>query len=186
MFIVPIWELLFWNTEVAWDRFKVFGGFYLLFGIILILVIAACLLLNGETGTGKMREIKFRMWLGGGFRYWGFMKGRTDYFFAGIPSTNAEPISTEEAMQRSQQYTGLTDKNGKEVYEGDIVEIREINWPFFTYREIVKWDRFGFWPWTLCSGEIDIDQAFSEKAELMEVIGNIYENPELMEGKWLP
>lgn len=66
-----------------------------------------------------MREIKFRIWDSNLrlFHYWGFINGN----FVGLPSNNKNPKSITELQEESEQYTGLKDKNGKEIYEGDII-----------------------------------------------------------------
>lgn len=77
------------------------------------------------------------------------------------------------------QFTGLLDKNGKEIYEGDIVMA---NTPYCTKdpKEIV-WDdkRAGFF---MKADFVAYDPKNLHKLSgfKMEVIGNIYENPELL------
>ena len=77
--------------------------------------------------------------------------------------------------------TGLKDKNGKEIYEGDIVESisGKIGYVIFLQQEmgyVVVWDncdtRLGH---RSRGGGYDVDSS-------IEVIGNIYDNPELVEG----
>ena len=71
------------------------------------------------------------------------------------------------------QYTGLKDKNGKEIYEGDIIKSQEF------YPSVVKYDddyaQFE-------AGGVNFLDASNHTLE-WEVIGNIYENPDLLEEK---
>ena len=76
------------------------------------------------------------------------------------------------------QFTGLTDKNGKEIYEGDVVEYYDSTTMYLTAE--VKWLHCG---WSIQSDGMDGDDIELGDFELpggsIEVIGNIYENPEL-------
>lgn len=70
------------------------------------------------------------------------------------------------------QYTGLKDKNGREIYEGDIWRSKDDE----TYS--VEYKDSGFYPFTVPAlGGYEWD---TEIASEGEVIGNIYENPELL------
>lgn len=76
------------------------------------------------------------------------------------------------------QFTGLHDKNGKEIWEGDIIRTPAGICPIDSFRGCF----FGAWP---TGGRFTLWDITSHngKTELIEVLGNIYENPELLESK---
>lgn len=92
------------------------------------------------------------------------------------------------------QFTGLLDKNGKEIYEKDIVEIRNpinqiqkailLGTVIFSYgafgieiNKVEKWKSYNVDPPSIYWFLNIVDSKF------IEVIGNIYENPELLKGE---
>jgi uncharacterized phage protein (TIGR01671 family) len=126
-----------------------------------------------------MREIKFRAWDKErkdmrqiklmDWSEWWVSTGSTWERENGLEYGERNSFKNEETDRHIlMQYTGLKDKNGKEIYEGDIVEWDEKEWGA-PNREVVIWDYE-----LLSSRRTDWKQ-------FCEVIGNIYENPELLQ-----
>lgn len=114
-----------------------------------------------------MREIKFRTWdKEDGFVY--SDKTNCCHF-------DAVCYDNENIMQ----YTGLVDKNNKEIYEGDIIKLDGVCGDDGIYQIYYEEDFAGF------AITKHIDKSSSEsfgygESHHCEVIGNIYENPELL------
>ena len=129
----------------------------------------------------KMRIIKFRGMSIGGFWSYGLpciiTKGRDIGSY--ISNSCGVPMAFNIRPETLTQFTGLYDKNGKEVFEGDIVKYYQ---PYGKtwHCHIVKWDKewasFGLF-------ELNNDWCKESdwvKIQDIEIIGNIYQNPELL------
>jgi uncharacterized phage protein (TIGR01671 family) len=112
------------------------------------------------------REIKFRCW---------DVQGQKMFIPKEIPNDMicSVPEDDDEQFFVHMQFTGLKDKNGKEIYEVDILE--------FTYHrdrsgnDIVKFTRVVEWE------EMDNSQGWGITQKMHHiVIGNIYETPQLL------
>jgi len=126
-----------------------------------------------------MGMIKFRVWCkeGPSMLDWGYLLSEPD-----LPQFMKHAAEEDAYYSPLMQFTGLTDKNGVEIYEGDVMRIPELyetpeNTTATYYNEQII---YGYGAFLL--GE---DSPIYEDAEYIsaecEVIGNIYENPELIE-----
>jgi uncharacterized phage protein (TIGR01671 family) len=136
-------------------------------------------------GGSIMREIKFRAW---DKEYkkmmeWGKqLKGLSQNGIKTVMSYNSEDgwsdcynLKDIELMQ----YTGLKDKNGKEIYEGDIVKYFD-NKEHIVVVENIKELGTGMYLKRVGSGYYTLNPSVIRDYEV-EVIGNIYENKELLQ-----
>lgn len=127
-----------------------------------------------------MRPIKFRAW--NPVQQVMYPCGSAYYCEGGILAENESSNSDGEILM---QFTGLKDKNGKEIYEGDIVNWKQAGGGLLepdasTYTCEIKWERTGWACVDVKPIKDDYHSHFTFSASHIEVIGNIYENPELL------
>ena len=116
-----------------------------------------------------MREIKFRAWHDQTKKMYTLitLQWLEALYIGGIGAFNEVMYEVDETVHLM-QYTGLTDKNGTEIYEGDVVRGYGV-----TTR--VRYNNIGYSPFT-----VSVEKYERFRASNCEVIGNIYENPELL------
>lgn len=126
-----------------------------------------------------MCEIEFRAWDKVNKTYTYVTLG--DLICGACAETGDKKLSGNEQIW--EQYTGLKDKNGEEIYEGDIVEMKYPRDRRFIAKFVVLKDprspRIVFLDETKSTEFFDI---FSHMQDHYEIIGNIHENPELLNG----
>jgi uncharacterized phage protein (TIGR01671 family) len=127
-----------------------------------------------------MRELKFRVWDVETKRFF-----KTDYneHLSVAISVDGKTlyqnyVGGDKEIGKDviiQQFTGLKDKNGVEIYEGDIVKVYSEEFENENFTGKVIFDEGSFLTWI---NKNDIRGVWSD--DNIEVIGNIMENPELL------
>ena len=118
------------------------------------------------------REIKFRQPIrnkNGEFVEW---------FYWGIFITPAIQQNGLDTRSESQQFTGRKDLDDKEIYEGDICEYEDSDRVFesiYLNKGVIEYSEWGF----SLTNRNEVDMIDIEGSDIL-VIGNIYENPELL------
>lgn len=131
------------------------------------------------------REIKFRAWTGKHFEYDFNMYSNGDAIDVDTPYY--EP--NKRLNWVLSQYTGLKDVNGTEIYEGDVVRSYhfELDEQIYYLHHAIEWsEAYHSWFALNCASRDPNDgsvQLFVLAKQDLEIIGNIYETPELLEAK---
>jgi uncharacterized phage protein (TIGR01671 family) len=116
------------------------------------------------------RTIKFRAW---DYEDKKMINWHPDFFYDTSPVTGYSG-SFDMIEMPLMQYTGLVDNNNKEIYEGDIVNVNSFGGTP-RYEKVAFYTNAGFagiHPFT--------DSGHHWSSKNCEIIGNIYENPELL------
>jgi len=126
-----------------------------------------------------MREIKFRAWLTK-------KKAMAEVYTLGLTGIEYSTVSVNKELWSGvgnedmvlMQYTGLSDNNGKDIYEKDITEEGSYtDW----CDKCIGYQQFGMMEEGAFCHNCDGDYSLTDLVSELEVIGNIYENPDLIQ-----
>lgn len=112
------------------------------------------------------REIKFRLWSDHGKRF----------LFFGLHGTLS---FTEKELENVEQFTGAIDDDGFPIYEGDIVKYSEIPEGKESIGEIIYCECSCFYAFMIKDKKLDKEIVLGCPIDI-KIIGNIYENPEVL------
>ena len=117
-------------------------------------------------------RFKFRSWDGKQFHYWGWNDEEEVFFNNALNFKKYPPC----------QCTGLKDKEGKLIYEGDVISCLGLTCG--QYEDMQGYILYECMSWVVArvGGEFDGKARLLSMHKNLGVIGNIYENPELMGG----
>ena len=121
-----------------------------------------------------MREILFR----------GKQRDNGEWFYGDLIHLNhcvsirSKDCARSVVPETVGQYTGLTDKNGRKIFEGDLIRSTETE-----ETAIVQWfsEHSAFMIWCKTSNQVGF--LYECEKSIIEVIGNVHDNPELIGGE---
>lgn len=114
-----------------------------------------------------MQEIKFRVW-----------DGKKQMYYISDEYVSEALFKSKNSSHILMQYTGLKDKNGKEIYEGDICKGCITNTDkIFVIEKRIDPEFIGFIPVEVNTNSI----SFFQRWDCLEIIGNIYSDPHLLD-----
>ena len=126
-----------------------------------------------------MREILFRgKRMDNGEWVEGDLHKNTDFSKAHIHPVGERVRSFDVIPETVGQYTGLTDKNGNKIFEGDIIELH-----FSGARGVVIFDKYCYMIEVHAFGGMERNIIGEYDKDVLEVIGNVHDNPELLKGE---
>ncbi|WP_418953595.1 YopX family protein [Streptococcus sp.] len=124
-----------------------------------------------------MRVLKFRAWDEDSQK----MNGNVEIY---INKDKTIEVRSKDDKTIVMQFTGLKDENGKEVFEGDIIKDSEDFIAQVVYDKEYAGFGLNYQPFDLTEGlSVTFEELKNEYQNTFEIIGNIYENPELLEGE---
>ena len=125
----------------------------------------------------EMKNLKFRAWdkFNGCYWYSDNYKNLADFF------TRMQELIDGKNELIFEQFTGLCDKNGKKIYDGDIMRHKDATIPEDLGFEII-WNEYLFFAIRIRKNIDGTNEKskFGKYFEYCEIIGNIHENPELL------
>lgn len=128
-----------------------------------------------------MREILFKAKTISGNWVNGLLANKNNKWY--ISNKAGSPFAYEVRPETLCQFTGLTDKNGKRIWENDILMAHlDESYPEDTTYETVEWGIAG-WV-THESNSVDRQYLDEFDLEYFEVVGNIFDNKELLQEEY--
>ena len=142
---------------------------------------------SDSKGVCRMRDILFKAKTYNGEWVQGLLAHKDNKWY--ISNKEGMPFAFEVRPETIGQYTGLTDKNGNKIWENDIVELYDTN-NNYKWKAIVKFGNpnatynWGYQLYPIGQYKVNTDillwVEMEDTGTICEVIGNVFDNPELL------